>query len=242
MIKINEKDKMSTKPVNGIISDKSMLVGASGRGIDKDKTYEKMKKLGKFTTALIEYIDISPDIKKIDNLNKYIRGKNTKEKEISFIFELETIEKLDEILYILDQNNIKVTFFMDGKLVEDNLEVISEKMGTKQSLGYYGYDNNYSELSIRYTMFLFNKRINISSYCLYKDEKFLKACEKMKINTVKPQKIEKDLYNYIKQNKKNGLIYQIEANNLNIKEMNTAFIYLKQKGYKIVSIDELLKE
>lgn len=242
MIKINEMDKMSTRPVNGVVSDTTMFVGESGRKIDKDKTYEKMKKLGKYSSSLIEYVNIAPSISKSNNLGKRLEGKNTKKKEISFVFKLDNLEMIDEILYILEQNNIKTTFFIDAKLVEDNLEILSDKPLKKHSLGYYGYDGNYSEISIRYTKFLLNKRINISPYCLYKDEVFLKSCERVEINTISPVVIEKDLYNYIKQNKRNGYIYQIGVNNFNIKELNTTFLYLKQKGYNIMSIDELLKE
>lgn len=241
MIKIKEKSKVQKEPVEAIITSDVMLVGSSGKKIDLEKSYEKMKKLGKFSNALIEYINISPSYKKENYLDKYLKGKNTKEKIISFIFRLDNFDNLDKTIYILEKNKIKATFFIDGKLIENNFENLKEKLNG-QTIGYYGYDNNYSETSLRYINFLLDKKFDISKYCLYKNNTFLKSCEKMGINTIKPIVIENNLYSYMKQNKKNGYIYEIVLNDFNIKQMNATFIYLKQKGYNIYEIDELLKE
>ena len=46
----------------------------------------------------------------------------------------------------------------------------------------------------------------------------------------------------LKESNKDGLIYQIDLTSSNIKELNSAIIYLKQKGYEIISLDDLLKE
>ncbi len=70
----------------------------------------------------------------------------------------------------------------------------------------------------------------------------MNVCKHLKINTIKPTIIERDLYNYIKNSNKKGFIYEIKVTKENIKELNSSLIYLKQKGYKIIGLEELLKE
>ena len=77
---------------------------------------------------------------------------------------------------------------------------------------------------------------------VYKNKEFLDTCASFKINTIRPEVIEKNIYNHLKENKIEGLIYQIVLSNSNLRELNSSIIYLKQKGYAIVSLDDLLKE
>jgi len=244
MIEINKvKTTEEITPVNAIITKDTMLVGISGTKINEELSYEKMKKLNSFNKSLLEYTSVKPKITKDQNYDKLIKGKNTKEKEISFIFQIENIEKLDEIIYILEKNNVTSTFFLDGKIIEENSIYLKNELKTQNKLGYYGYDKKYNEINFRYLQGLIKNNFkHHSKYCLYINEEYLNTCKNYKINTISPITIEKNLYNYIKQNKENGYIYQIKTNDLNIKELNSTLIYLKQKGYKILNIDKLLKE
>lgn len=244
MIEINKvKNEKEISVVNGILSKNEIYVGSSGYKINENESYEKMKKLDQFNESLIEYISVKPEIRKDKYYDKLIKGKNTAKKEISFIFRTNDISKMKQIIYILENNSIGATFFIDGKVLEKNISEIKQLFSKNSSIGYYSYDSNYDEINVRYYEGLINKNINnISKYCLYINDEFLKTCINHKINTISPTVIEKNLYKYIKNNKKEGLIYQIIVNELNIKELNSTIIYLKQKGYYILNIDELLKE
>src|SRR5699024_9457500 len=121
----------------------TMLVGESGLSIDVDKSYEKMKKLDEFNANLLEYIEVMPNITKENNLDKLIEGKNTKDKKLSFVFVIEDLSTLEEIIYILDQNEVSATFFMDGKLIENNLLKLNDIFKNDNTLGLYSYDNKY---------------------------------------------------------------------------------------------------
>ena len=108
---------------------------------------------------------------------------------------------------------------------------------------YYGYKRKYDEINFRYLQGLIKNNIrNDIKYCLYINEEYLNTCKNYKINTISPVIIEKGLYNYMKTKKENGYIYQVKENDINIKELNSTIIYLKQKGYNILNINELLKE
>ncbi|MGM9879413.1 MAG: hypothetical protein ACI31R_05280 [Bacilli bacterium] len=239
---INLKEEKEIEPVNAILSNNTMLVGKSGLKIDIDTSYEQMKKLDEFNENLLEYISIKPSITKEDNYEKLIIGSNTKEKKISFVFKLDSLDKLDQIAYILKSNNLSATFFIDGKVLEDNIIQVKTIFSDKLKLGLYSYDNNYNSSSLRYNQGLINNNASYSNYCLYENKEFLSTCKNNRINTIKPELIEKNIYNYLKENKKEGSIYQITLNSSNIKELNSTIIYLKQKGYEIVSLDDLLKE
>lgn len=239
---INSKETKEIEPVNAVISENTILVGESGLKIDINNSYEQMKKINEFNENLLEYISIKPSITKKDNYDKLIIGSNTKEKKISFVFKMDLLDKLDQISYILKTNNISAVFFIDGKVLEDNLIKIKSVFKDKLKLGLFGYNNNYNSSSLRYSQGLINNNASYSHYCLYKNEEFLKSCISNRINTIKPVLIEKNIYNYLKENNKEGLIYQIDLTSSNIKELNSAIIYLKQKGYEIISLDDLLKE
>ena len=244
MQKINEyKENEEIALVNGVLSKDTMLVGSNGYSIDVDSSYEKMKKLNSFNANLLEYLEVVPEIRKEDNLDKLIEGKNTSSKIISFIFVIEDIAKLDEIAYILENNNVFATFFMDGVLIENNLKTINTYFNSGNSLGLYGYNFKYDSVSIKYINGVIERNItNYSNYCLYKNKEFLDSCVYLKYNTIQPIDIDKNLYEYMKNNKKNGYIYNIKVNDLNIRELNSTIVYLKQKGYDIVDLSVLLKE
>ena len=244
MIKIKEYQSLEKVPViNASLTKDTMLVGESGLIINIDKSYEKMKKLEEFNSNLLEYTKIKPSISKKDNLDKLIEGKNTNSKTLSLVFKVDDLNILKEINYILETNEVSGTFFLDGKLIENNLLFLSEIFQNNSTLGLYSYNNLYDDTSFRYIKGLIERNIaHNSPYCLYINQEFLNVCLKNNINTIKPYIIEKDLYNFFKNKKRNGYIYQIATNNFNIKELNSSIIYLKQKGYDITNINNLLKE
>lgn len=241
MIK-EEKKKKEVEPVNAIIENDTILTGESGLVIDINKSYESMKKIKEFNPNLLKYDDKKPSILKKDNYDKPIKGVNTKERKIALVFRTNNLEEIEQIVYILNKNKTNGTFFTEGKTMENNFLILKELLTKYTKLGLYGYEDKYNETSLRYVKNLINKNFKSTNYCLYKDEYFLKTCIKTKTNTIKPELITNNLYNYLKENKTNGLIYEIETNKNNIKELNTTIIYLKQKGYLIQSLDELLKE
>ena len=63
------------------------------------------------------------------------------------------------------------------------------------------------------------------------------------LHTIKPIfQIKKDLYKEIKANLKNASIYTIENSKENQKELKTTIQYIRQKGFQLVTLKELLKE
>lgn len=240
---IKNKDSYRIAPINGVIDGDSIILGISGKEVNVQSSYEKMKSVNEYNEDLFDYTNISPVITKKGNLDKVIKGSGTVKKEISFVFKLDDISLIEQIIYILNENNTEATFFVDGKVIEDNVLHMYDLFNNKRlSFGIYGYNYIYDSTSINYNKNMILKRFNYSNYCLYKSKEFLKDCTSLKINTIKPIVINKDIYSYMKNSKRNGYIYEIDINYQNIKELSGTIIYLKQKGYRIVKIDTLLKE
>ena len=230
------------EPVNGIIENNTFLVGSSGKEVNVETSYEKMKRIKEYSDKFLEYTNITPTISKEKNYDKLIIGNITKERKISLIFNTNDINSIKQIAYILKENNACATFYIDGKIVNENIIELKKIFQDNTYIGLYSYNNIFNIVSTKYIKNLLSKNFNYSNYCLYKNKDFLKACQYFRINTIKPKKIEKNLYNYIKKDKKRGLIYEIEVTDNNIKQLNSTLIYLKQKGYQIISLDSLLKE
>ena len=242
MIKIKDyKNSNSIAPINGEITGDMLRVGKSGKIVDEKISYEKMKKIKSYNEELLEYVMVKPNIVKTDDYEKLITGVNTNDKEIAIVFVLDDINYVKQISYLLN-NNINATFFMDGKFIENNLHDLKKVSNSNISYGIYSYNNIFNSSSIRYVKNLLEKKFYISNYCLYKNEVFLKSCAHLKINTIKPYLIDKNLYNSIKNRKINGTIYQIGVNENNIKELNSTLVYLNQKGYEIKSLNNILSE
>ena len=76
-----------------------------------------------------------------------------------------------------------------------------------------------------------------------KDVSVIDVCSNNRLHTVLPSLIiSKDLYNKIKNNLSNGLIILFSLNNKNISELKIVSDFINSKGYKIVSLEKLLKE
>lgn len=244
MKKINEvKEQEEVLFVNGTLTSQTMLVGSSGFIVDVNTSYEKMKRLDEFNKDLLEYISVKPTITKKDNLDKLIVGKNTSLKEISLVFVIDDFNLFEQVAYILKEREVSSTFFIDGFILKNNFTLIKSLLNESNStIGFYGYNGKYDDVSMRYVKGFFKDNISYSNYCLYTNNNFLETCSRYKINTIRPIILSSNIYSFMKNNKKNGYIYQIDVNKVNIKELNTMIIYLKQKGYSIININELLKE
>lgn len=228
-------------PVNGVINGNTIILGKSGKVVDINSSYEKMKKLDSYSEAFLEYTKIEPKITKNENYDKIITGISTKNNEISFIFKTNSLDEIEEISYILNKNNVSGTFFIDGHILETNMLRAKDLFKDRIYLGLYSYNGYFNSTSTSY-MKKFIKSFNHSNYCLYKDEKFLDQCKNLRINTIKGKLVEKDIYNYFKTKKESGIIYEISINKSNIRSLNSTIIYLKQKGYQIKSLNDLLSE
>lgn len=214
-----EKDKYYVKPINSIINDQYIIPGLNGKEVDVDKSYEIIKKVGKYSPNLLVYKDIKPELSILNNYDKYIISGNQNKKEVTLIFKG---KKIDNIINILETNNITSSFLID------NNQNIQNLINTKHII----IDNN--------------KNIKQKTkYCYTEQDNndLLKKCSKQKKYTIKPSIItNKNPFIEIKNNLKNGSIISLEINQKLEKELPIIIKYINSKGYIITNLEEFIKE
>lgn len=223
----DESEKYNTKYIDALIVKDTMIPGLSGLSVDEEKSYEKMKRLGKYDPSLYMYNEEKPSISIYDNYDKYIIKGNSKKRNVSIIF-YGKLKQLKEIHNLLSSNSIKGSY-----LLEDITEY-----------------NKFSSYIDEEFDFVINKKTNdknsdMKIYCYNKDNDsdFLNYCALNKYFSVQPSLIvENDLYIKVKQNLDSGLIILLNVNDKTIYELPSVINYLKSKGYELTNLTELISE
>lgn len=233
-------------PINAYINDSEMMPGVIGRQVNLDESYKNMKRLNKFDESLLVFEEVIPNINLDGNYDKYIVKGNNSLSNVSLVFTISDINNLKQIYDVLLEKNVLVTFFIDGNIIEDNIELILEIARDGYEIENFGYSNQYSEEMFNWTNNLIESITNVSTkYCYseYHNYKVMDICSKNKKYTIIPSI---NAVNYpfmvIKSKLENGSIIRLDNSDKVLKELSTSISYIKQKGYDLVTLDELLKE
>ena len=237
---IKNKSKFEIKSVNAIIKDNTIIPGIKGKEVDLEKTYTKMKQYGTYNEALTVFKETKPTISIEDNYDKLITSGNKENKNIALIFKVEKNTNLDKLLSILNYYNVQTTFFIDGLYIENNnLNNLSN-----HQIELLSYNNTIDEVTFSSALsYLSYKTNKTPKYCLEDNNNIIKICKKLNLHTVSPTLIiKKDPYKEIKNNLKNSSISLIPINNYIYNNLSTSILYIKSKGYKFLTLTDLLSE
>ena len=214
MIKIKEeKTNFEKEPIDAKVEDNKITPGLYGKKVNEQKTYEQMKKQGKYNVDYYVYNQTKPKISLENIYDKYIETGNKVKKEISIIIIVKDVNICTQEL-----KETKVTILKSNEIKNKN--------------------NHFTEVDIE-------KNINkIPNYCYVQeyDKQEIEKCSKEQKHTVKINKINKNLLQETKKELSNGKIITIELNEQTKKELKLTINYIKNKGFKIVKIEELLSE
>ena len=146
------------------------------------------------------------------------------------------LRKLNYLL-IIKNKNTTISFFIDSSFLNNNIDIITKL----KAYEIYNYGNNgkYTQDNLIISNNSINNKSNNNSiYCLFltKDAESLNTCTNSKMLSIIPT-ISGNYYN-IKNNIKNGSIINIT----NTQELSTIIDYIKNKGYQIVSLSNIIKE
>lgn len=240
-IKKNSK-KYTINPVDAIINNNEITSGSYGKEIDYQKSYNKMKRYGKYNESLTVLKETQPTISIEKTYDKYLVKGNQNNRNISLVFKIIKEDNIDNLLKLLEEKNVQVTFFIDGKILEKNIKYITKL--SNHEIEILSYNNKQNEELMRTTIdYLETVTNRKANYCYteIEDENLLNICEKNKLHTVKPTIIiEKDMLKSIKKNASKGIVITID--NYNDKEIIASINYLKSKGYNLVTLKDLFKE
>lgn len=238
--------KYKVEPVNATIIGNKIIPGKSGKEIDYQKTYAKMKKYGTYNETLTVLKEIEPAVSVDDYYDKYIVQGNTERKNVSLVFKTDTISNLLSILNILNQKNIPATFFVDGLLLENNTSLFETMTQSNHELEILSYDNKYDEIyfdsALNYLSSI-TKREGKYCYAEYDQKEVIELCSKLKLHTIIPTvKTTTMPYKEIKDKLYNSAIISLPLSNITEEQLPAIIDYIKQKGYTFLSLEALLSE
>lgn len=247
MIEImKNKDDYNKLSIDALINNNYITPGSEGLEVDVDKSYTKMKKLGKYNDNLYVYDVVKPTISIKDNYNKFVINGNTTKKEVSLIFKVNDLKNIENINKILFNNNVSATFFIDGNIKDDDINILKILDESNNYFGNLGYNKKYSIKTIKYTNALLDRIDDDNhNYCYVEkdDINVLKTCSEIKMYTIKPMVVSNIFpFTYIKQNLENGKIFSLDTNSYTLKQLDLIIKYVRQKGYDFVTLEEILNE
>lgn len=247
MIEImKNKDDYNKLSIDALINNNYIIPGSEGLEVDVDKSYTKMKKLGKYNDNLYVYDVVKPTISIKDNYDKFVINGNITKKEVSLVFKADDLKNIENINKILFNNNVSATFFIDGNIKDDDINILKILDESNNYFGNLGYNKKYSIKTIKYTNALLD-RIDEDNhnYCYVEkdDINVLKTCSEVKMYTIKPMVVSNIFpFTYIKQNLENGKIFSLDTNSYTLKQLDLIIKYVRQKGYDFVTLEEILNE
>lgn len=247
MIEImKNKDDYNKLSIDALINNNYITPGSEGLEVDVDKSYTKMKKLGKYNDNLYVYDVVKPTISIKDNYNKFVINGNITKKEVSLVFKAEDLKNIENINKILFNNNVSATFFIDGNIKDDDINILKILDESNNYFGNLGYNKKYSVKTIKYTNALLDRIDDDNhNYCYVEkdDINVLKTCSEVKMYTIKPMVVSNIFpFTYIKQNLENGKIFSLDTNSYTLKQLDLIIKYVRQKGYDFVTLEEILNE
>ncbi len=240
------KETFAEEAVNASVEGTYVKPGYNGLEIDTKKSFEKMKKYGSYSDNLLVFKEVIPTISVNEYYDKYISSGNGFTNLVAFVFKVEEGTDIKEVKTILDQNNVRGTFFVDGKWVDRQQEQIYELAKDFHEVEVLSYDKQYDPLLFQGTLDKVQLITNVKGqYCYaeYDQLEVLKLCSKEQMHTIIPtMKINSNLYSSLKGAVRGGDIVSIAINRDNVKELPVAINYLKQRGYTMDTLDNLLNE
>ena len=237
-------DSLKIDPINAIINDDEVISGLNGKKINIDKSYQNMKKLNMYKESMLVFDEILPEVS--INYDKYVIKGNELKNEVALVFKVDSIDNIKLINKVLSEKNTLATFFIDGNIVKDNMNLVLELAHDGYEIENLGYNGNYSSEKLTWTNnmieSLTNKKTNYC-YTEFKDKNILELCSTNKMYTIKPT-INTGNYPFltIKKNLESGSIISFDLSDKTLKELPSIISYISQKGYNIVSLEQLISE
>lgn len=241
---INVSKNYEKEPINATLSNNNIIPGISGLEVDLDKSYESMKKYGSFNEDLVVLKTVTPIVSVSNIYDKYITRGNDKSNNVSLVITVDDYSYVENIVQVLDSKGVKATFFIDKDIITDGEGLIKLIHSSSHDVELKSNDYNIDGIkkSIRELSVITNKDMK---FC-YSDKEnltILTNCSSKKMYTIIPNIITSNFpYNDVKTNLVNGSIIALKNNIHTLRELKYIINYINQKGYKIVTLENLILE
>ena len=246
MIKIKEEQSIyKVEAINASIIENSIIPGISGREINVDKSYQRMRRLGKYNANLLEYKKTKAKISLKDNKDKYIISANKSQKMVSLLFLVDSHNDISNILKILNSNETKANFFVNSDWFSSNNDKVIKLIEENHNVGNMSNNLDYQNSSFMWMDTIIKKIGKQKNSFCYKTNsiKDLKICAANNNYTISPSIIV-NTYPLIevKEKLESGSIIAFKISNTVEKELDLIIKYINSKDLKIVSLSKLIEE
>lgn len=233
-------------PVNAIINGDEIKPGLNGKQVNIKESYQNMKKFNNYNEAMYVFEEVSPDISFINEYDKYIISGSGLKSQVALVFKVEDYSYLDSLDKILFDKDVEATMFIDGSIVENNIDKVLELVRNGYEIENLGYDGVYSIERFGWTNNLISSITRVDTkfcYTDYKNSNILDLCSTYQMYTIKPTiSITNYPFSTVKNNLTSGSIISFNLNEQVLKELPSIISYIKQKGYTMVTLNDLINE
>lgn len=239
-------DNYYVDPVSAFINGDEITVGMNGKKVNVDLSYQNMKKVDEYNESMLVFDEVIPDISLINSFDKYIVAGNINKNQVALVFKVDDSYYVNTVNNILLDKNVIATFFMDGNVVENNMNQVLELVSNGYQIENLGYDGNYSLDRFGWTNNMISSLTNEDTkfcYTDYKNNNILDLCSQHKMYTIKPTvSVNSYPFSTVKNELESGSIISFNLNETTLKELPSIISYIKQKGYDLVTLNELINE
>lgn len=233
-------------PVSALINGDEMTVGMNGKKVNVDESYQNMKKIDEYNESMLVFDEVIPDISLLNSFDKYIVGGNINKNQVALVFKVDNSYYVNTVNNILLDKNVIATFFMDGSVVEQNMNQVLELVSNGYEIENLGYDGAYNLDRFGWTNNMISSLTNEDTkfcYTDYKNSNILDLCSEHSMYTIKPTvSVNSYPFSTVKNELESGSIISFNLNETTLKELPSIISYIKQKGYDLVTLDELVSE
>ena len=244
MVKIKKKkNKYEIKAENAKVDNKNITPGRNGKVVNVNKSFKKMKSYGEYNKELYVFDEVEPTVSMDDYYDKYINFGRNDSNKVSLVFKVGKNDSIDDILKVLKNNNVSATLFLDGMFLKNNKDSINKAIKNGNQVELLSYDGSYDKLYFDDSLHkLFNLTKKEPKFCYadYDKKEVLELCDRLGLHTIIPTiNTSINSFSLVKEKLQSGSIISLKSNSDNL---NTIINYIKQRGYSLVTIENLLLE
>ena len=243
---IYNSDNFKIESVDAITIGDTIIPGMNGIEVDIDESYKRMKQVNGYYESMLMFSEVIPDESLLEQYDKFIVSGNPFRSDIALLVKVSNITNLEKIYKIFLDRNTLATFFIDGSVIENNMDLIYEMVSDGFQLENYGYNDVYSEDNFRWTNNMIFSLTNLEPkfcYSEYRNYEVLELCSKNKMYTVNPTlNVTNNPFYTVKNNLKEGNIISLNLTEETVKELPTIISYINQKGYNLVTLNDIVSE
>lgn len=241
---IKYKSKKDVLPTEPIITDDEIILGYSGLVVNEKASYNNMKSDDKFSEGKIVYDKKLPDKTISKTYDYYIKQGNPAKEQVSIVFKVTNDTDVDGVLKMVAKNNVKVSFFVDGAWLENNVETAFSMVNLGCEIYNLGYDGKYDKSMMSVTNNLIESiSLKDSSFCLNetKDDDSKNMCSKKKMHTITPTIADPSIIK-LKENLVKGAIISYDLKTFDASTLSLVMKTITSRGFEVQPLSVVISE